>query len=132
MKMIKTIIYFTIGLFFPLTGQTQLLSVSGYIKNQVTGDFKKNIIVFETVSGVGTITNTEGYFKLSLNPGKQNLEVSGSGFNAYSCSFDLKADTVLSIQLLPLIPVPAKNPSGLGYSKEDESSPKQNPERKEN
>lgn len=89
-------------LFLPSLGQAQLISVSGFVKSQPTGKAKGNASVFESVSGVGTITNSEGYYRLLLNPGQQKLEISSSGFDSYSSTFKLVNDTVISVELVPL------------------------------
>jgi hypothetical protein len=86
----------------PLTGQAQLLSVTGYVKNQSTGEAKRNAAIFEKNSGIGTITNSDGYYRLLLNPGQRNLEISSAGFNSYSATFNLKSDTIISVELMPM------------------------------
>jgi hypothetical protein len=92
---------FTVAL-LPFTVQAQLLSVSGYVKNQSTSEAKHNAAVFEKNSGIGTITNSEGYYRLLLNPGQRNLEISSTGFNSYSATFNLKSDTIVSVNLMPM------------------------------
>lgn len=95
-------IYFILLFVFliPQTVQAQLISVSGYIKNQFTGVMIQNATVFESESGIGTISNAEGYYKLLLNRGKQNIKFSVAGCNPKTISIDLKADTIISIELL--------------------------------
>ena len=82
-------------------GQSQLLSVTGYVKNNITGEMKKNATVFETVSGVGTITNSEGYYRLLLKAGQKKLEITSPGFKSHNLSFNLLNDTVVSVELFP-------------------------------
>jgi hypothetical protein len=86
----------------PLNGLAQLMTVTGYVNNQSTGEAKQNVAVFERLSGIGTITNSEGYYRLLLYSGKRNLEISSSGFNSYNATFSLKADTIISVELTPL------------------------------
>jgi hypothetical protein len=93
---------FCIFLFLPSQGQAQLISVSGFVKNQSTGKAKGNATVFESVSGIGTITNSEGYYRLLLNPGQQKLEISSAGFDKYSSTFKLVNDTIISVELVSL------------------------------
>ncbi len=92
---------FCINLILPFQGQAQLISVSGFVKSQQTGKAKGNASVFESVSGVGTITNSEGYYRLLLNQGQQKLEISSSGFDSYSSTFKLVNDTIISVELAP-------------------------------
>ncbi|MFW6257561.1 MAG: carboxypeptidase regulatory-like domain-containing protein [Prolixibacteraceae bacterium] len=88
-------------LFSPFLGQAQLVSVSGFVKNLITGEAKSNVTVFESGSGIGTITNKEGYYRLLLSPGQQNLELSSSGFQKYTTIFNLMADTTITVKLAP-------------------------------
>ncbi|MFW5755263.1 MAG: carboxypeptidase-like regulatory domain-containing protein [Tangfeifania sp.] len=100
----KTILNFFIlfTLFIvPQHGQAQLLSVSGYVKNFVSDKMLENVSVYENESGTGTISNTEGYYKLLLKPGTLNLKISSHGFEDYSTKFELKGDTTLTVRLKP-------------------------------
>lgn len=92
---------FCLYLLLPSRGLAQLITVSGFVKSQSTGEVKGNASVFESVSGVGTITNSDGYYRLLLNPGQQKLEISSAGFNSYASNFKLVADTVISVELVP-------------------------------
>lgn len=85
----------------PQPGQAQLLSVSGYVKDYLTGQAVENATIYETGSGIGTISNTEGYYRLLLNRGQQNLKISSARFEQFSCSFQLSSDTIVSVTLKP-------------------------------
>lgn len=101
MKMPFVIILICFCFVFPVHGKAQLISIAGFIKNASTGEAKKNTAVFESASGIGTITNSEGYYRLLLNPGQKKLEISSDGFHAYTSRFNLMADTTISVQLVP-------------------------------
>lgn len=102
MKTYLVFILLFISLAFSLPGQAQLISVSGYVKNYQTGETKINATVLESVSGVGTITNSQGYYRLLLRPGHRKIEYSSPDFNAVTTEFKLVTDTVLSVELVPL------------------------------
>lgn len=71
----KTIFYvyaLFLLLIIPDISKAQFLSVSGYITNSVTERGIENASVFENISGTGTISNDNGYYRLLLNPGRQN------------------------------------------------------------
>lgn len=89
-------------LLLTFNGKAQLISISGFVKNASTGELKRNATVFESGSGIGTITSNKGYYRLLLSPGQQKLEVSIAGFHKYTNSFELLADTIISVELLPL------------------------------
>lgn len=100
----KTILNFLILLgilVVPEYGQAQLLSVSGYVKNFVSEKVIENVSVYENESGIGTISNNEGYYKLLLKPGKQHLKISSHGFENFSTEFELKGDTIITVRLKP-------------------------------
>jgi hypothetical protein len=100
----KTILNFLILLAFavvPEYGQAQLISVSGYVKNFVSEQVLENVSVYENESGIGTISNNEGYYKLLLKPGQQHLKISRHGYESYTSTFKLSNDTVLTVRLKP-------------------------------
>ena len=100
----KTVLNFVIllGIFIvPEYGQAQLLTVSGYVKNFVSDKVLENVSVYENESGIGTISNNEGYYKLLLKPGKQYLKISSHGFENFTAKFDLKGDTIITVRLKP-------------------------------
>jgi hypothetical protein len=111
-----------IFLFVPIAGMAQMVSVSGYVKNQSTGDVKKNVTIFESNSGIGTISNNEGYYRLLLNPGKLKLEFSSPGFRSMTSAFVMKADTTISVELVPLASPSDKTEGGQEQHKDDVSS----------
>jgi len=98
----KTIFYYVIltgFLIIPDIGYAQLLSVSGYVRNIVADKVIENATIYENESGVGTITNNEGYYKLLLKPGKQHLTISNPGFEDFSRKFVLSSDTIITISM---------------------------------
>lgn len=100
----KTLSYFIllwVFIFVPQLASAQLVSVSGYVKNHVTGNAIKNASVFESVSGIGTISGDDGYYKLLLKPGEQDLMVTISGFETFSMNFRLTGDTTITVGLIP-------------------------------
>ena len=100
----KTILNFLILfgiLIVPEYGQAQLIAVSGYVKNFVSDKVLENVSVYENESGIGTISNNDGYYKLLLKPGKQYLKISSHDFEDFSAKFELKGDTVITVRLKP-------------------------------
>lgn len=86
---------------FPFYGKAQLISIAGFIKNASTGEVKQSAAIFESGAGIGTITNSEGYYRLLLNKGQKKLEISSDGFHTYTSKFNLMADTIISVKLVP-------------------------------
>lgn len=101
MKTLSNFILLWVFIFVPQLASAQLVSVSGYVKNHVTGNAIKNASVFESVSGIGTISGDDGYYKLLLKPGEQDLMVTISGFETFSMNFRLTGDTTITVGLIP-------------------------------
>jgi hypothetical protein len=101
MKTIVNLFLFGVLILLPHPGTAQMISVSGYVKNYVSDKAIENASIYETFSGIGTISNSNGYYHLLLKPGKQHLDVSYTGFEKYSKEFQLTGDTIISVQLIP-------------------------------
>ena len=105
MKAMKTcLLFFLFCLFIllPVRGGAQYVSVSGVVRNQTTGETKSNVNVYEAQSGIGTITNRDGHYRLVLSSGKRQIEISSPGYNTFSSTFNLLSDTIISVSLTPL------------------------------
>ncbi len=87
---------------FPQAAEAQLLSLSGYVKNFITGEPVENAAIYEADSGIGTITNKDGYYKLLLQKGEQKLKISSTGSESYNATFVMVSDTIISVELKPL------------------------------
>lgn len=98
--LIRFIVFLTIVV-LPQSIQGQLLSVSGYIKNHISGQAIESAAIYESVSGIGTITNKDGYYRLLLNEGKQKLKISSIGYESVISEFIMKSDTIISIDMKP-------------------------------
>jgi len=86
---------------FPQVAEAQLLSLSGYVKNFITGEPIENAAIYETASGIGTITNRDGYYKLLLQKGEQKLKITSAGSESYNATFVMASDTIVSVELKP-------------------------------
>jgi hypothetical protein len=107
----KTFICFSTILFclvLPIIGNAQFVLVTGNIMNQKTGDLLESVNIFESNSGIGTITNMNGYFSLMLKPGKVEFVITQNGFKDFSKKMDLKSDTTLTVSLIPAFNLKAK------------------------
>ena len=92
---------FTLLLFvIPNFGWSQLVSVSGYV-NDSNGKALKNVSIFEANSGIGTISNENGFYKLTLDKGELNLKISDNGFQPFQKQLELTGDTTILVKLKP-------------------------------
>jgi len=81
------------------SGYAQHLSVNGYIVDSKTGGKIEAANVVELNSGIGTITDENGYFKLLLEKGPVELKVTDIKYKTANNGFVLRSDTVLYIGL---------------------------------
>lgn len=94
------ITHFALLLFvIPNFGWAQLITVSGYVNHGTNGKALENVSIFEVNSGIGTITNQNGFYKLTLKKGDLNLKVTNNGFNAFQQKLKLSSDTSLVVKL---------------------------------
>ena len=93
----------------PVFGNDQLVLVTGNIINEKTGVALENVSILESYSGIGTITNMNGFFSLMLNKGNAEIVISHEGFKDFSQKMVLKADTSLTVSLVPLINLKSKS-----------------------
>ena len=94
----------TIWLFFlllpclasPVHGK---VSVSGYVRDAANGEglIGANVVILE--EGTGTITNTDGYYSLTLDPGFYTLAYSYVGYVTVTRPVNLGSDQVIHIEL---------------------------------
>ncbi len=101
MKTILTLPFLILLGFLPVIGEAQYITISGYITDFLTGKAVQNATVFEKSSGIGTITDKDGFYKLILKPGKMDITFGNNGFESYSQKFTVSADTTLMIKLKP-------------------------------
>jgi hypothetical protein len=95
-------------MFLPVFGNDQLVLVTGNIINEKTGVALENVSILESYSGIGTITNMNGYFSLMLNKGNAEIVISHEGFKDLSQKMVLHGDTTLSVSLVPLLNLKSK------------------------
>jgi len=98
MKQIVPVISFLLFLF---TGfiQAQHHTISGYITNEKNGETLINSSVYEKNSQKGSVSNSYGFYSLTLPTGAVNLTYSYVGFALQNRSFVLTKDTVINIKL---------------------------------
>lgn len=85
----------------PNISRSQVITITGYVNNQLNGKALENVSIYEENSGIGTITNQNGFYKLILPEGDMELKISDNGFKDYSEHFEIKSDTTLMVKLQP-------------------------------
>jgi hypothetical protein len=98
MKIIYPFLFLIVAT-LPSAVSAQLISVTGFVYNSLNGDAIDEASIFESSSGIGTITDKNGYYKLILRPGNQKIRISGTGYEPYAFSISLQKDTVINIHM---------------------------------
>ena len=88
-------------IFSPLIGSAQYINISGYITSYISGNAIENATIFEKMSGIGTISDENGFFQLTLLPGNVNIMFDEDGYDPLLKEFTVQKDTVLMVQLKP-------------------------------
>ncbi len=102
MKTILTAHLLIYIMLLPVFGRAQLVTISGKVTNSKSGNSLENVTVLESLSNIGTITNANGFFKLSLNKGFKEIKITDDGFAEYSKQITLKSDTTFTVNLIPI------------------------------
>lgn len=86
-------------LFFPLSVFSRSYTISGYITDSQSGEPILSASVLDLKSGHGAISNSYGFYSLTLAQDSVNLHYSYVGYDPVNESFILDSDTVLHINL---------------------------------
>ncbi len=100
----KTILTTSISLLLyllPAVSWAQFVTVSGYINDNSNGKALENVSIFEANSGIGTITNQNGFYRLVLNDSKVNLKITSNGFKPLVKEMEIVSDTTFVLNLEP-------------------------------
>ncbi|MEN8122733.1 MAG: TonB-dependent receptor [Bacteroidota bacterium] len=74
-------------------------TVSGYITDYKSGEALIGATLYDSGTKKGTITNTYGFYSMTINTGEYCLKAKYVGYNDSTICFTLKNDTVLNIRL---------------------------------
>jgi len=77
----------------------QNYTISGYITDRLTGETLIGASVAETTAKRGTVTNSYGFYSLTLSGGKVSLQYSYVGYLPQTISLDLSKDTIITVRL---------------------------------
>lgn len=83
------------------------VNVSGYIRDEKTGEPVIGAVVYQEKASVGVVTNAFGYFIISLPTGKNEVKVSCIGMKELTLQVMLYSEGSLDIELAPYV-IPLK------------------------
>lgn len=82
-----------------LVAQNKTFTISGYIEDAASSEKLIGAAVVEANSRAGVVSNTYGFFSLTLESGEVTLLSSYVGYAPQEISFKLRRDTMLTIRL---------------------------------
>ena len=97
----QRIVYLVLLLFPSIVYSQTKYTISGYVKDQNSGENLPAATVSIPELKKGLNTNAYGFFSLSAPTGKYTLKVTYLGYETYAKELDLKADIKLTIELIP-------------------------------
>lgn len=94
-------IYITLLLLFYIYSNifSQQYTVSGYVTIDNSGETLINAAIFDKKSEKGTISNSYGFYSITLPKGNTELNYSYVGFQNHKHSFNLTNDTLINVSL---------------------------------
>ena len=101
----KKILLISACLMLLLTLSAQKHTISGYLTDVENGEKLIGANIYDANSFVGTVTNTYGFFSLTLDEGPVLFTISYVGYTPYQKEFNLKSNTTLNIELTPNIQI---------------------------
>ncbi len=81
-------------------GYAQKFTVNGYVKDAGNGEELIGVTVLVVGSNTGTVTNSYGFYSITLPAGKCEIQYSYVGYRPQVRSFDLSQNTVQNIDLV--------------------------------
>lgn len=79
--------------------QKKNYTISGYIKEKKSKELLIGVNIYIPGTQTGTTSNTYGFYSITLPAGQQTLTYSYVGFTPQTKTFQLKSDTIISIEL---------------------------------
>ena len=76
--------------------------VSGYVRDFETKEILIGATIHETKNGIGSQTNSYGFYSLSLSKGSKSITYSYLGYERITIDFELEKDTMLHVYLKPV------------------------------
>jgi outer membrane receptor for ferrienterochelin and colicin len=98
--MIKTLTLHVVLLFISFSAfAQQRFTISGYIEDAASSEKLISSAIYDRANGTGVVSNTYGFYSLTLPKGDVNLLSTYVGYKPQELAFNLKADTVINFRL---------------------------------
>jgi hypothetical protein len=98
MKQLLIILILVFQVLKPLYAQ-KTYTISGYVEDAASAEKLISAAVFDKKSGSGMVTNTYGFYSLTLPKGEVDLAITYVGYELQQLNFNLKRDTTIHFKL---------------------------------
>ncbi len=78
------------------------VTINGSIIDATTGEDLIGATIYDATSSEGAISNTYGFYSITISQGKHKLIYSYIGYEEYVIEFDFTANKVLNVELVPV------------------------------
>lgn len=92
-----------LALLLSFFARSQSYTISGYLEDQTTGEKLIAANVYDSFSGAGAVTNTYGFFSLTLPADSVALSFSYIGYQSQEERFALSENRTLNVSLSPYV-----------------------------
>lgn len=100
----KHLYIFILAIFFSFSSEAQKYTISGYVEDFTTGERLIGVAVYDAnKTSIGTVTNVYGYFSMTIPAGTTKLTAAFVGYNPVQSEFNLTKDTLITIQIQPIL-----------------------------
>jgi hypothetical protein len=97
--MTKYILIFIVFTFISLLTHAQNVTISGHITDAKSGETMMGASIYDANSKKGCLSNTYGFYSLTIPKGLVNLSYFYTGYAPNHHSFDLNKDTIINIRI---------------------------------
>lgn len=91
--------YRVTGQYIILKHKPRVYTISGFVRDSASYENLLSATIHEKISGEGTVTNSFGFYSISLPPGEVVLKVSYVGYKVKEFRFHLERDTLIDLPL---------------------------------
>ena len=107
-KAAGSLLFISLFSLLAITGNAQQTenkyTVYGIITDKLSGELLPYANIFDSISKSACITNSYGYYSLTIPGGVTNVKYSYVGYKNLTKEFKLTGDTLINIELLPYSP----------------------------
>lgn len=97
--MTKYILIFIVFTFITLFTHAQNVTISGHITDAKSGETLIGASIYDANSKKGSLSNTYGFYSLTIPKGRVNLSYFFTGYTLNHQSFDLTRDTMINVRI---------------------------------